>query len=66
MYLETVTAAEMARAAGINPKRFRGELRKTNFAWHHHNERWTVLRDSPEHNEMRRVLSTITGRTSDG
>ncbi len=37
-----VTAIEMARAAGIDPKRFRQALQEEKLDWHRHNERWLV------------------------
>jgi hypothetical protein len=51
------TAADMARAAGVDPKRFRAALRLAGFEWHNHGERWIVVAGSAEHEEMKRVLS---------
>ena len=57
--MEKVTAVEMARAAGVNPKKFRRALRQENFPWHEHSDRWTVGLDSPEHRDMSRVLEHL-------
>ena len=56
-----VTAAEMARSWGIDPKRFRRELRSQSFAWHGHNDRWKVPVGSSQHKEMELVLSNLVG-----
>jgi hypothetical protein len=56
----TVTAAEMARSAGVEPKAFRAALRRAKFNWHVHNGRWEVLHDSAEHREMIEVLGLLT------
>lgn len=56
-----ITAVEMARSAGIDPKTFRRALRAEAFPWHGHNERWTVPVGSPQHNDMLRVLRSLTG-----
>ena len=55
-----VTAAEMAKAAGIDPKAFRKGLRDEQLPWHHHYDRWTVREGSPEHRDMLRVSSRLT------
>lgn len=55
-----VTAADMARSAGIDPKRFRAALRQANINWHPHNGRWEALRDSAEHRDMLQVLKFLT------
>jgi hypothetical protein len=56
-----VTAVEMAREAGISAKSFRAALREAGFSWHEHPyKRWAVVPDSPEHEDMRRVLSWFT------
>lgn len=53
----TVTAAELARAAGIDPKTFRAALRRANLNWHAHYERWEVPFGSAEHRDMSDVLA---------
>jgi hypothetical protein len=63
--LSTITAEEMARDAGIDAKLFRSELRKADFSWHQHNERWEVLRGSPEHQAMKAVLGEILRRRAE-
>jgi hypothetical protein len=56
-----VTAIEMAREAGISAKSFRSALREAGFSWHDHPyKRWAVVLDSPEHEDLRRVLSWFT------
>ena len=54
-----VTAVEMARSEGVDPKRFRQALRDENLPWHRRNQRWTVSRNSPEHHDMLRVLDRL-------
>ncbi len=54
-----VTAVDMAKEAGISPKRFRQALRKANLPWHSYYERWEVPEGSPEHEDMKRVLERL-------
>ena len=54
-----VSAVEMAKAAGIDPKRFRQALRDEEFDWHVHGASWTVNRHGPEHLDMERVLRRL-------
>lgn len=56
----TVTAAEMARTAGIDPKTFRAALRRANPKWHAHHEKWEVPFGSAEHHDMGEVLASLT------
>ena len=56
----TVTAAEIARAAGIDPKTFRAALRRANLNWHAHYEKWEVPFGSAEHRDMSDVLASLT------
>jgi hypothetical protein len=58
-----VTAVEMAEEAGVNPKVFRAALRKEYFRWHLRDARWTVEKDSLEHEDMRRVLQSLIDRS---
>lgn len=60
MHGQEVTAIKLARAAGIDPKRFRQALRAERLPWHQHYERWVVLEGSVEHSDMLRVLSELT------
>jgi len=46
---DTITAIDVARSFGIDPKRLRAELRRENFRWHRHQERWVAARGSDEH-----------------
>jgi hypothetical protein len=56
-----VTAVEMAKEADISSKSFRAALRKEGFSWHDHPyKRWAVAFNSPEHEDMRRVLVKLT------
>jgi catechol 2,3-dioxygenase-like lactoylglutathione lyase family enzyme len=57
-----VTAAEIARADEIDPKRYRKALRDADLPWHGHNERWTVVEGGPEHQDMLRVLNRLLKR----
>ena len=54
------TAVDMAKQAGVNPKRFRAALRSKNFSWHEHSARWTVDIGSPEHAAMEQVLRRVS------
>lgn len=54
-----ISAIEMAKAAGIDPKRFRAALRGAGPQWHSHNGRWEVRIGSAEHADMARVLDTL-------
>ena len=56
---EKVTANEIANELGLNQKHYRHVLRGEAFAWHQHNERWTVDRGSRQEREMRRVALEI-------
>jgi hypothetical protein len=58
--MATTRAVDMAKQVGIDAKRFRDALRKENFAWHNHNDRWTVEIGSGKHIAMKRVLSKIS------
>lgn len=57
-----VSAIEMARGVGVDPKEYRKALRAENFSWHRHNDRWTVDRDSDRHADMERVLRGLLQR----
>jgi len=59
----TVTAIEMAKGAGIDPKAFRLALRAAKLHWHTHNDRWIVDRDSPRHSDMKAVLADLIRRS---
>ena len=58
-----VTAAELARDAGIDPKRLRRELRLAEgsgkITWHRKWDRWAAPLGSPEHHDMERVLTDL-------
>jgi hypothetical protein len=59
-----VTAAEIARANGLDPKRYRQSLRDAKLAWYVHGAAWTVELGSQQHDDMLRVLKTlIEGRS---
>ena len=58
--MATTTAMDMANQGGMRPEKFRDALRKEHFAWHEHNDRWTVEIDSVEHEEMKRVLRKMS------
>ena len=61
-----ITAVEMARGAGIDPKRFRQALRDEGLDWHAWNERWTVEEGSQEHRDMLRVLKRLERKGASG
>lgn len=54
------TAVEMAKKAGIDPKRFRQALRNENLPGHQHNEKWTVEIGKERHADMKKVLEKIS------
>ena len=54
-----ITAIEMAKQHGLDPKRFREALRDEGLSWHRPNEKWTVVYGSQEHEDMCRVLSRL-------
>jgi hypothetical protein len=54
-----VTANEVADEAGIPRITFRRALRKAAFPWHVRSTRWTVLRDSKQHTDMKGVLNRL-------
>ncbi|WP_433988835.1 hypothetical protein SuNHUV7_26130 (plasmid) [Pseudoseohaeicola sp. NH-UV-7] len=56
-----ITAVEMARNRGIDPKAFRRALREAKLKWHSHNNRWLVPIGSTEHQEMERILNELAG-----
>jgi hypothetical protein len=56
---ETITAMEMAKSAGISPKRFRAALRAQRFSWHAANHPWIVPKGGSEHEDMQRVLANL-------
>jgi len=56
---EPIRAVEMAKRAGIDPRRFRKALRKMRFPWHHHNDPWTVEAGSDRYREMEEVLNSL-------
>lgn len=64
MATEIVGANDMAEAAGVNPKTFRSKLRRDQRcrSWHSHYQSWDVPKGSRQHEDMLRVLATITGR----
>ncbi|MGX9148395.1 hypothetical protein, partial [Mesorhizobium sp. 128a] len=62
----STNAAEMAKAAGIDPDKFREALRGCDFVWHKRNDDWTVEVDSREHESMRTVvLILLLGRKNE-
>ena len=56
-----VTAAEIARKHGLDPKQFRQALRDANFSWYVWGARWTVEAGSTRHEDMLDVLRRLTG-----
>ena len=58
--MATTRAVDMAKQAGIDPKRFRKALRDEHFRWHNHNDRWTAGIGSEQHTAMERVLQNLS------
>lgn len=56
---DIVTAAEMAREAGIEPKHFRKHLRRAGLAWHKDDRPWRGPRGGAEHEDLKRVLAAV-------
>lgn len=54
-----VAAADMARAAGVDPKLFRRKLREACFDWHAHNAPWRAVEDDARHEQMKAVLKDL-------
>lgn len=57
--IRRITAVEMARAADVDPKRFRAALRAAQFDWHVPNTPWEMVADSVEHRDLQRILDQI-------
>ncbi len=57
-----ITAAEIARQHGIDPKRYGQALRDAAFSWYVWGTPWTVVVDSPQHNQLMAVMVLLTGR----
>ena len=54
----------MANANGVDPKRFRADLRAAGLGWHSHNGRWEVMRGSSQHADMENVMARLCGEPS--
>lgn len=54
-----IAANEMADEAGVNRKTFRQALREAKLPWYVRYARWRVLRDSKQHEDMKRVLNRL-------
>jgi hypothetical protein len=59
---QMISAIEIARDAGIDPKAFRAKLREEGFAWHEPWERWSVAVGSKEHAAMLAVRDGMRSR----
>jgi hypothetical protein len=59
MSFDEITAPEMARERGIDPKAFRHALRQASLRWHAHGAPWAVVRGSSEHEDMKTVLAKL-------
>jgi hypothetical protein len=60
----TIDAVEMAQAAGIKPTAFRQRLRVAHFSWHIAGKGWLVVVGSDEHKDMKTVLESMVGDSS--
>lgn len=54
-----ITAVQIAKANGVDPKVFGGRLRKAEMKWHQHGAPWEVPRGSPQHADMERVMAEL-------
>lgn len=59
-----VTAAEIAREHGLDPKRYRQALRDAKLSWYVWGAPWTVHSGSSQHEDLLRVLRAVLA--SDG
>lgn len=64
--MREITAAEMARAARVDPKRFRMALRGQSFPWHRHGEPWTVICGSTQHQQLQAILDSLASDQTTG
>ena len=60
--MRQITAVELARSEGIDPRQFRAALRAADLSWHRHSEPWTVERGSAEHQAMQLILAALKAR----
>ena len=54
-----VTAAEIARTHGLDPKRYRQALRDAKLSWYVRGAPWTVKTGSSQHRDLLRVLQAV-------
>ena len=59
-----VTAADIARAHGLDAKRYRQALRDAHLDWYVWGAPWTVEAGSSRHQDMLRVLEALIGGTA--
>jgi hypothetical protein len=59
-----VTAAEIARAHGLDPKRYRQALRDAKLSWYVWGAPWTVPAGSSQHDDMLHVLQAVLAGSS--
>jgi hypothetical protein len=57
-----VTAEEIARAYGLNPKSYRHELRAAGLQWHDRHQPWEVTPASPEQRDMLAIAERMRAR----
>ena len=54
-----ITAVQIAKANGVDPKVFRERLSKAEMKWHQYGAPWEAPRDSPQHADMERVMAEL-------
>ena len=54
-----ITALQIAKANGIDPKMFRRKLREKKIRWHQHGAQWQALKGSPQHADMEHVMKEL-------
>lgn len=54
--MQTITAKQMAEAAGVKYDSFLRALARAGLRWHTLDDRWRVTLGSPEHEDMKRVM----------
>ncbi len=54
-----VRVVDICREMGLPEKQARNKLRRARFQWHQDREFWDVVKGSPEHHDVMRVLTAF-------
>jgi hypothetical protein len=60
--MRQITAVELARTEGIDPRQIRAVLRAAELRWHRHGGPLTVEQGSAEHQAMQSILAGLKTR----